>query len=89
MINSTAQAGLSLSRPVFTDREIQFSAFGLNWGFCSYAIPVDLAVERLGASDSSGQQLNLAFQINRQRIMQAVIEAGSPVPGKRVLLVSV
>lgn len=41
--------GLTLSQPGFANDEIQFSAFGLGWGFCSYALPAGLAVERLGA----------------------------------------
>jgi hypothetical protein len=81
--------GLHLSRPIVANDEIQFSAFGNGWGFCSYILPARLAVERLGAANASRQQLNLAFQVNRQRITQAVIDAGMPEPGKRVILLNV
>jgi hypothetical protein len=95
MIASTASEkivehiGLTLSRPIVANDEIQFSAFGNGWGFCSYVLPARLAVERLGAANCSRQQLNLAFQVNRQRIAQAVMEAGIPEPGKRVILLNV
>jgi hypothetical protein len=80
---------VNLSHPVFSDDEIQFSAFGLGWGFCAYSLPAHLVVERLGAANATERQLNLAFQVNRQRIMQAVVEAGLPEPGKRVILLNV
>jgi hypothetical protein len=80
---------LSLSQPVFASDEIQFSAFGLGWGFCAYSLPAGLVMERLGASNASEKQLNLAFQVNRQRITQAIVSAGVPEPGKRVILLNV
>jgi hypothetical protein len=86
---ATENVGLHLSRPIVANDEIQFSAFGNGWGFCSYILPARLAVERLGAANASRQQLNLAFQVNRQRITQAVIDAGMPEPGKRVILLNV
>jgi hypothetical protein len=91
MIASIApeQAGLNLSRPIVANDEIHFSAFCPGWGFCAYVLPAGLAITRLGAANGSRQQLNLAFQVNRQRIAQAVIHAGVPEPGKRVILLNI
>jgi hypothetical protein len=91
MIASTVtdKPGITLSRPVVANDEIQFSAFEPGWGYCSYVLPAGLAIERLGAANASRQQLNLAFQVNRQRIAQAVVNAGAPEPGKRVILLNV
>jgi hypothetical protein len=91
MTNATpsAKRGLSLSRPVFANDEIQFSAYGLGWGFRAYALPAGLVVQSLGAADTSEQQLNLAFQVNRQRITQAVAKANAPKHGERLILLNV
>jgi hypothetical protein len=80
---------VNLSQPVIADDEVQFSAFGLGWGFCAYALPAGLVVSRLGAANVTERQLNLAFQVNRQRIAQAVVQAGVPEPGKRVILLNI
>jgi hypothetical protein len=88
-LTAPAETSLSLSQPVFAYDEIHFSAFGLGWGFCSHAIPVALVVTRIGAANSFEQQPKFAFQINRQRITQAVVEAGSQEAGKRVILKTV
>ncbi|SPB17700.1 hypothetical protein NOV72_04905 [Caballeronia novacaledonica] len=85
----SAEQSLNLSPPVFADNEIQFSAFALGWGFCSYALPFRLVVAQLGASNSSEQQLNLAFQLNRHRILAAVAEGGMQDPGRRVVLLKI
>lgn len=85
---STEQAALklNLSQPVFTDDEIQFTAFGLGWGFRAYALPAGVVIDRLGAANASKRQLVLAFQVNRQRIAQAVLDADEPRTGERVIL---
>lgn len=80
---------LSLSAPVFANGEIHFSAFGPGWGFCSYTLPAHLVVAQLGAADSSQHQLNLAYQLNRQRIIAAVAEGGVQDPHARVILLKV
>jgi hypothetical protein len=83
---SATEGVLSLSQPVLANDEMHFSAFGPGWGFCSYALPAALVVARLGAANLSEQQLNLAFQVNRLRITQVVIEAGTSETGERVRL---
>lgn len=85
---STVQAApkLNLSQPVFADDGIQFSAFGLGWGFRAYALPAGVVIERLGAANATERQLVLAFQVNRQRITQAVLDADEPRTGERVIL---
>ncbi|KXU84603.1 hypothetical protein CR51_41365 [Caballeronia megalochromosomata] len=79
-------AKLKLSQPTVVDDEIHFSAFGPGWGFCSFAVPVRVAIERLGAKDRSAPQLRLAFQLNRQRIIAVVAKGGVQDPGRRVML---
>jgi hypothetical protein len=88
MNDSSARSSveLTLSQPTVTDGEIHFSAFGPGWGFCSYAVPATIAVQRLGARDRSASQLRLAFQLNRQRIAVAVAEGGVRDPRRRVML---
>lgn len=80
------EAPLSLSQPALANDEMHFSAFGPGWGFCSYALPAALLVARLGASNLSEKQLTLAFQVNRLRITQRVIEAGTSETGERIRL---
>lgn len=77
---------LNLSEPMVASGEIRFSAFGPGWGFCSYAVPAGVAMQRLGAEDLSAVQLRLAFQLNRQRIAAAVAASHARDPGRRVFL---
>jgi hypothetical protein len=86
---SVDAATLNLTKPVFLSDEIRFSAFGPGWGFCAYSLPAGLVIDRLGAANASEQQLNLAFQVNRQRITQAVVKAGMPEAGKRIILLNI
>jgi hypothetical protein len=60
------EGDLRLSPPVFANGEVQFS---------SYTLPARLVVTHLGIGDSSEQELTVAFQLNRRRIVQAVVEA--------------
>jgi hypothetical protein len=85
----SAAPKVNLSEPVFTDDEIQFSAFGLGWGFRAYALPAGLVVQQLGAANATERQLVLAFQVNRQRIAHAVLGVEAPESGRRVTLRSV
>jgi hypothetical protein len=79
-------AKVTLSQPTVANGAIHFSAFGPGWGFCSYAVPVEVAMQRLGAKDPSESQLHLAFQLNRKRIACAIAADGVQDPHKRVIL---
>jgi hypothetical protein len=79
-------AKVTLSQPTVADGAIHFSAFGPGWGYCSYAVPVEVAIQRLGAKDPSESQLHLAFQLNRQRITTVIAEGGAQDPHKRAIL---
>jgi hypothetical protein len=81
-----ARTQLKLSQPTVADGEIHFSAFGLGWGFCSYAVSARLVIQGLGAKDMSPAQLRLAFELNRHRITAAVVEVGARDPRRRVTL---
>ena len=80
---------LQLSQPTVVEGEIYFSAFGPGWGFCSFTLPVGVAMQRLGAKDPSASQLHLAFQLNRQRIIAAVIGVDGQDRGRRAILSTV
>lgn len=86
--DSTAQP-IGLSEPVFANDQLQFSAFGLDWGFRSYALPAHLLVSQLGATDSSKKQLSQAFRLNRQRIMRAISSSGLQDARRRVVITTV
>ena len=91
MNDSSAQfhVELKLSQPTVANGQIHFSAFGPGWGFCAYTVPANVVMKHLGARDPSAAQLRLAFQLNRQRIVAAVVEGGVCDPCKRVLLLNI
>ena len=51
---------------------IQIELFGFDWGYCSFALPVEVICEVLGAANTSAKQLTLAFELGRRRILPAV-----------------
>ncbi|MCA7972949.1 hypothetical protein LGM42_24090 [Burkholderia sp. AU39826] len=59
--------------PVLTDAgTLQFSAYGLGWGYRSFSLLRETVRACLGARDTSEQQILLAFELNRHRILRAV-----------------
>jgi hypothetical protein len=65
-VHNTNGRRLEFVAGVFANGEVQFS---------SYTLPARLVVTHLGTGDSSEQELTVAFQLNRRRIVQAVVEA--------------
>ncbi|MBP0610333.1 MULTISPECIES: hypothetical protein [Burkholderia] len=59
--------------PVLTDAAtLQFSAYGFGWGYRSFSLLCETACACLGARDTSEQQIRLAFELNRHRILRAI-----------------
>jgi hypothetical protein len=62
-----------MTEPTLTNESsVWFSAYGFGWGFRAFALSYEALCESLGAGDTSDQQINLAFQLGRRRILQAV-----------------
>lgn len=51
---------------------LRFSAYGFGWGYRAFSLPYGIVRARLGAGDTSEQQMRLAFELNRPRILRAV-----------------
>jgi hypothetical protein len=67
------QPHIEISRPtVMGGQTVFFSAFGFGWGYCSFALPVEVICEVLGAANTSAKQLILAFELGKRRILHAV-----------------
>ncbi|MBJ9967193.1 hypothetical protein LGM43_25540 [Burkholderia seminalis] len=59
--------------PILTDAvTLQFSAYGLGWGYRSFSLLCETVCACLGARDTSEHQIRLAFELNRHRILRAV-----------------
>ncbi|WMY12682.1 hypothetical protein [Paraburkholderia phenoliruptrix] len=59
--------------PVLTDAAtLQFSAYGFGWGYRSFSLLRETVRAQLGALDTSEQQIRLAFELNRHRVLRAV-----------------
>jgi hypothetical protein len=64
---------LQFTPPVFSPAQcIQFSVFGVDSGYRSFALSADTVRRQLGARDESRDQLLLAFNLNKPRIARAI-----------------
>ncbi|WP_118178430.1 hypothetical protein [Paraburkholderia phosphatilytica] len=78
--------------PILTSPEflpnvgVRFSAYAMEWGFCSFVLTCEAACEKLGAGNPGREQVLLAFQLNRQRIAQAVGAKAQSDCGERIVL---
>ncbi|CAB3774955.1 hypothetical protein [Paraburkholderia humisilvae] len=69
------------------DAAVCFSAYAAGWGYRAFRLPYEVVCERLGAGDTSEQQIRLAFQSGKQRILDAVEGYGmSSYSGERISL---
>ncbi|ASW04404.1 hypothetical protein CJU94_40385 (plasmid) [Paraburkholderia aromaticivorans] len=82
------QLSVQLTPPVLSqDSAVWFSAYGFGWGYRAFALPYEAVRERLGAGDTTDQQIRLAFELGKRRILQAVEPCGEmPYEGQRVSL---
>jgi hypothetical protein len=66
---------------------VWFSAHGFGWGYRAFAISHDVICESLGARDTTDEQIRLAFQLGKRRILQAVLQHELPsYQGQRIWL---
>ncbi|CAB3759800.1 hypothetical protein [Paraburkholderia humisilvae] len=84
------ESPLNMTAPMLRqDAAVWFSVYGFGWGYRAYALPHEMVCARLGASDTSEQQLRLAFELSKLRILRAIEPSGStPYDGQRVALES-
>ncbi|WP_177207594.1 hypothetical protein [Burkholderia contaminans] len=62
---------------------LRFSAYGFGWGYRSFSLPYAIVREFLGASDTSEQQIRLAFELNRLQLLSAIVPcAETPYQGE-------
>ncbi|RQR51283.1 hypothetical protein DIE21_15270 [Burkholderia sp. Bp9140] len=71
------------------DSTVCFSAYGLGWGYFSFALCPRTVCEKLGASDEDPTQLLLSFELGKQRILDAIVQREWPHDGGRILLASI
>jgi len=77
----------TLTEPIFCcDSTVLFSAYGVGWGYCAFALPAQAVCEHLGAANQSTKQLLLAFELGKRRILQAVARKALSDIGERVML---
>jgi hypothetical protein len=80
------------TNPILTSPEfspgvgVLFSAYAMGWGFYTFVLTCDAACKKLGAGNPGREQVLLAFQLNRQRIAQAVSAKAQPGRGERIVL---
>lgn len=82
------QLHTAMTAPVLcADSAVWFSACGFGWGYCAFALPFEVVCEELGARNETVQQVRLAFELNKRRILRAVqhYEAASAT-GARITL---
>ena len=60
------------------DLAMQFSVYGLGWGYRAFSIPPTVICEQLGAANHDPRQLSLAFELSRPRILRAVQHNSTP-----------
>ena len=69
-----------------TDSFVWFSAYGVGWGYCAFALPIELVCKSLGAADETPKQLVLAFELGKQHLRKAIAERYVPGTGERIVL---
>ncbi|REE21482.1 MULTISPECIES: hypothetical protein [unclassified Paraburkholderia] len=66
---------------------VWFSAHGFGWGYRAFAISYEVIFESLGARDATDEQIRLAFQLGKRKILQAVLQQELlPYEGQRIWL---
>jgi hypothetical protein len=81
------QSGTVITAPILCADSMWFSAYGFGWGYRAFALPFEVVCEELGARDETAQQVRLAFELNKRRILRTVqqYEAASTT-GERITL---
>jgi hypothetical protein len=82
------QPHIEITAPILcTASAVWFSAYGFGWGYRAFALPFDVVCEELGARDETEQQVRLAFELSKRRILGAVQQyEAAPTTGERITL---
>jgi hypothetical protein len=82
------QPSIQMTAPLLSeDATVWFSVYGFGWGYRAFALPYETVCSRLGAGDTSDQQIRLAFELSKRLILDAVQRnSGQPYEGEGVSL---
>ncbi|MEM5440050.1 hypothetical protein [Paraburkholderia diazotrophica] len=76
-----------VTAPILCADSALFSAYGFGWGYVAFALPFEVVCEELGARNETLQQVRLAFELNKRRILRAVHQYGAaPATGEHITL---
>jgi hypothetical protein len=88
-MSTMTESSLHMTTPLLSQNAaVWFSVYGFGWGYRAYALPHDAVCARLGANDTSEQQIRVAFELGKWRILRAVepSTASAPYDGERIAL---
>jgi hypothetical protein len=87
-VNAMDQPHTDITAPIlYADSAVWFSAYGFGWGYRAFALPFEVVCEELGARNQTEQQVRLAFELNKRRILGAVQQyEEAPATGERITL---
>jgi hypothetical protein len=81
------QQSIRFTQPMLSDGStVRFSAFSFGWGYCAFALPFEVVCEQLGAASTAPNQILLAFELGKQRILRAVEQQAPPDCGARITI---
>ena len=86
-VNAMDQPRTVITAPLLCADSVWFSAYGFGWGYRAFALPFEVVCEELGARNETAQQVRLAFELNKRRILRTVQQYGAASPtGERITL---
>jgi hypothetical protein len=88
-VNAMDQPRTVITAPILCadSAAVWFSAYGFGWGYRAFALPFEVVCEELGARNETVQQVRLAFELNKRRILRTVQQYGAASPtGERITL---
>jgi hypothetical protein len=72
-VNAMHKTRVTITAPILSrDAVVRFSAYGFGWGYRAFALPYEAVCKQLGARDESEQQITLAFELGRLRILRGI-----------------
>jgi hypothetical protein len=81
------QSRTVISAPILCADSVWFSAYGFGWGYRAFALPFEVVCKELGARNETVQQVRLAFELNKRRILRTVQQHGAAsTTGERITL---
>ena len=81
------QPSTIITDPILCADSVWFSAYGFGWGYRAFALPFEVVCEELGARNETLQQVRLAFELNKRRLLRAVQPYGAAsATGERITL---